>query len=68
MIGDVVQDVVDPHMCCRIDKRSCAALDLGVLPLAVLEELDLFHVRLPVNLGIYSRGSLAYASYSATLV
>lgn len=52
MVCNVIQGIVDPDMCRRVDQRASAALDLGVFPLTVLEQLDLFHVGLPVNLSV----------------
>lgn len=52
VVGEVVEGAVDPDMCSRIHKRAGASFNLGILPLAILIELDLLHVGLPVYFSV----------------
>lgn len=57
MVGQVIENIVDPDMGCRIHKRASTTLNLGVFSLSVLVELNLLHVCLPIDLCVWKMTS-----------
>jgi hypothetical protein len=60
-IRSVVEPEKDVDKACRIHEWASAATQLGVVVRAVDDPLHFIHVRLPVNLGVCSRGGVRQA-------
>ena len=64
MVGEVIQSSVDVDMGSWIDQRTRAALNFGVVPLSIEEQLDLLHIGSPVNFGVLKRAKVSSVSVS----
>lgn len=67
MVGEVIEASVDVNVGRWVDKRTCATLDLCVVPLSIEKQLNLFHVGSPVNLGVLKRAEVSSVSASSHL-